>query len=341
MPSFFINFSPKSKIIKSFTNMKRNFTVFRMSFILLLGFFIVINANAQSTQNRKLSVQGYLKDGNGKAVDNGNYAITFKVYDVATGGTALWTEDNPTVNVYGGIYTVQLGAINDISLLAWDKPYFLGISISGTELSPRTELTYAPYAFAVNKATYVQCSGAVGDVKYSTLDPIKFATVNGDCWVPMDGRTITGSKLATLLGVTTITNAGGMFLRGQDFLNSDNDPDRTSTSAIATLQNQAFLAHNHSATADYAGSHNHSSNANGGLTGSLTNPNFGLAVLNSNGTTAANVDGIGDNQVNLTSIKELIINNGGNHTHNLSVNNNGGIETRPKNLNLWTYVRIN
>lgn len=313
--------------------MKGNITLLRISLILFIGFFIIFNANAQ---NRKLSIQGYLKDGNGKAVDNGNYAITFKIYDVATGGTALWTEDNPAVNVYGGIYTVQLGSITDISTLAWDKPYFLGVSISGTELSPRTELTYAPYAFAVNKATYVQCSGGLGDVKYSILNPTQFATVNGDCWVPMDGRIITGSKLATLLGITTIANAGGLFLRGQDFSNSNNDPDRTSASTIATLQDQAFLSHNHSATAD--GSHAHSINDPGhthawthGQEGDdsgngKSNNEFTLAP----GTVAGAIG---------SSTTDISINSAGSHSH--TIGNNGGSETRPKNLNLWTYIRIN
>ncbi len=321
--------------------MKRNFTVLRLSIILLLGFFIVFNTNAQSTQSRKLSVQGYLKDGNGKAVDNGNYAITFKVYDVATGGTALWTEDNPAVNVYGGIYTVQLGSITDISTLAWDKPYFLGISISGTELSPRTELTYAPYAFAVNKATYVQCSGAVGDVKYSILNPTQFATVNGDCWVPMDGRTITGSKLATLLSITTVANAGGLFLRGQDFSNSNNDPDRTNASAIATLQDQAYLSHNHSATTD--GSHAHSINDPG------HKHQWNYYIEQDDDGTGGSYDEFTkrprDNGTSnvpdaiQTATTGISMNSAGSHSH--TIGNNGGTETRPKNLNLWTYIRIN
>ena len=314
--------------------MKKNITTLRMSLILLMGFFIVFSTNAQS---KKLSIQGYLKDGNGKAVDNGNYAITFKIYDVAASGTALWTEDNPAVNVYGGIYTVQLGSITNISTLAWDKPYFLGVSISGTELSPRTELTYAPYAFAVNKATYVQCSGAVGDVKYSILNPTQFATVNGDCWVPMKGQSIAGSQLATLLGINNLTDAGGLFLRGQEFQNgNDNDPNRTSTSAIATLQDQAFLAHNHSATTD--GNHAHSIND----PGHTHNWNHGQEGDDSGSGGSYNeftlVPGSVAGAID-ASTTGISINSAGSHSH--TIGNSGGIETRPKNLNLWTYIRIN
>lgn len=288
---------------------------------------MVFNANAQSTQSRKLSVQGYLKDGNGKAVDNGNYAITFKIYDVATSGTALWTEDNTAVNVYGGIYTVQLGAINDISTLAWDKPYFLGISISGTELSPRTELTYAPYAFAVNKATYVQCSGAVGDVKYSILNPTQFATVNGDCWVPMKGQSIAGSKLAILSGINTLTDAGGLFLRGQEFPNgTDNDQGRDSNAAIATVQNDDNKSHAHTGTTSQNGDHTHN----------VTDSYFVGYADDWKGGGSSGGGHVGEN-----SEKTQTTTTNGNHSHNLNINSSGGAESRPKNLNLWTYIRIN
>jgi hypothetical protein len=42
----------------------------------------------------------------------------------------------------------------EISSLPWNVPYFVGITVeSEPELAPRTEFTYAPYTFAVNKAT--------------------------------------------------------------------------------------------------------------------------------------------------------------------------------------------
>ena len=309
--------------------MKRNFTVFRMSLVLLMGFFIVFSTNAQS---KKLSIQGYLKDGNGKAVDNGNYPITFKIYDVATGGTEFWKEDNSAVNVYGGIYTVQLGSITDISTLAWDKPYFLGVSISGTELSPRTELTYAPYAFAVNKATLadlattVKCSGALGDVKYSILNPTQFATVNGDCWVAMRGQSIAGSKLAILSGINTLTDASGLFLRGQEFPGgTDNDPNRDANTTIATVQGDDNKSHAHTGTTSQNGDHTHT------VTDTyMTQQENAWCRCSSGGSYTGYI-------VEKTQTTAAA----GNHNHTLNINSSGGSESRPKNLNLWTYIRTN
>jgi hypothetical protein len=71
----------------------------------------------------------------------------------------------------------------------------------------------------VSKAYQAVCSGAVGDIKYSLLPPDKFKDVNGDCWVPLDGRTLSSTDALYLYqqGVTTLPNAGGTFIRTQDF----------------------------------------------------------------------------------------------------------------------------
>jgi len=40
----------------------------------------------------RLSYQGRLTNSNGVPVADGNYDITFKIYDALSGGTLLWTE---------------------------------------------------------------------------------------------------------------------------------------------------------------------------------------------------------------------------------------------------------
>lgn len=312
--------------------------------LFLIGVCSIPNTYAQ-TSNKKISIQGFLKDGNGKAVDDGNYDLIFKLYSVASGGTPIWTENHDNMRVYGGIYTVYLGETERIDRLPWDVPYFLGVTVNGTELSPRTELTYAPYALAVNKTRYVECSGAVGDVKYSILNPTQFAAVNGDCWVPMDGRSIVGSELAGIIGSNTLTNAGGLFIRSQEFSNSTNyDSDRTSSSPIASFQSDVVRSHNHtfSATTTTDGSHNHTHNANGDI-GDNPNNN-GLAFANGGKVyTGGLADGTTLKRINLEYARNLILQPNGNHTHGVSgtTANTGASETRPANINLWVYIRIN
>jgi hypothetical protein len=63
--------------------------LFLLTFILLS----IATASTFAQQSKKISVQGFLKDANGKAVADGSQSITFKLYTVATGGTAAWEDD--------------------------------------------------------------------------------------------------------------------------------------------------------------------------------------------------------------------------------------------------------
>ena len=143
-----------------------------INFIKIL--FLVAISNifvADLSSQAKISIQGTLKDAKGAAVADGDQTVTFKLYDVFAGGTELWTE-TATVKVTGGIYSHYLGVVTPLNAAIFSKTLYLGISVGGLQLDPRIEMTYAPYAFAVQE---VVCSGAVGDVKYSILNPAQFA----------------------------------------------------------------------------------------------------------------------------------------------------------------------
>ncbi|MFY7908385.1 MAG: hypothetical protein ACOVO2_02475, partial [Emticicia sp.] len=167
--------------------MKKNFTISKIApLAFLICFFALTEVAAQQT--KKISLQGFLKDANGKAVADGQQSIIFKLYTSPTGGTAAWT-DTQNINVFGGVYSTHLGSTtNPLDNLDWGREtYYVGVTVQGTELVPRTELTFAPYSLGSPKAQEVVCSGAVGDIKHSILNPTQFKAVNGDCWVPMDG----------------------------------------------------------------------------------------------------------------------------------------------------------
>lgn len=97
----------------------------------------------------KVSVQGTLKTSIGTAVDNGSYTLKFRLYSVATGGSHMW-EEIADVNIVGGVYSHLLGSINALDPANFGGTLFLGVTPgAGAELSPRTEMTYAPYALSV------------------------------------------------------------------------------------------------------------------------------------------------------------------------------------------------
>jgi hypothetical protein len=306
---------------------------------LFLGCFLIISqTNAQ--QSKKISLQGFLKDANGKAVaDDRNFAVTFKLYTQESGGTAAWTEDQ-NVNVFGGVYSTHLGKTVSLESLNWGaNTYYVGVTVQGTELTPRTELTFAPYSLGSPSATVadvVKCSGAVGDIKHSILNPTEFAAVNGSCWVPMDGRALaTNDKLRQITGRTSLPDGGGLFIRSQEFSGSPNhDPDRTSSTAIAGFQDQAMQSHTHPFSGGTSSDGNHSHSFS--LPYRNEETGWGQQGFNAYKITDRSVDAYNGRQTD----------SAGSHSHSFSgtTNNHNGIsanETRSKNLNFWVYIRIN
>jgi hypothetical protein len=115
----------------------------RLSFILLIVFIFIQATSAQIPHT--ISYQGILTDAGGTPVADGNYNLTFKLYNVSTGGSALWTESQE-VTVANGIFNVILGRVTPLNL-AFDRIYWLGITVgSGSELTPRIEMTSSAYS---------------------------------------------------------------------------------------------------------------------------------------------------------------------------------------------------
>ena len=285
---------------------------FSLFLLLLLAFATQVHA-----QTPKISIQGTLKTADGTTVGDGTYNVTFKLYNAETAGTLKWSE-NATVDVVGGIYSHYLGSVTALNPADFATTLWLGVKVGTYELTPRTELSYSPYSFAVYSAV---CSGAVGDIKHSILNPAQFAAANGACWVPMDGRALaTTDQLRVITGMLNVPDGSGLFIRSQEFSGgADNDPSRTSGSAIATFQGEAVQSHSHGVN-DPGHTHDFSDIRHGD--GGDKCGCAGSGGTASRGTTT---------DANTTSSR----------TTGISIQNAGGPETRPKNLNFWVYIRIN
>ena len=97
------------------------------------------------------NLQGVLRLPTGKPVVDGNYSFSFKIYDVSEGGANLasWNEVQ-NIEVKNGLYNVLIGNRTPFAQLPFDRTYFIGISVNGGgELSPRVQLTAAPYALSL------------------------------------------------------------------------------------------------------------------------------------------------------------------------------------------------
>jgi hypothetical protein len=221
-----------------------------------------------------MSYQGVLTDGAGTAVPDGNYNITFKIYDTQAGGTVLWTETQ-NVPVSGGIFNVTLGAVTPLNL-PFDRTYWLGISIEGgQELSPRRALTASPYSLnsqgVMGSANVFPSSGNVG---IGTTTPAELLDVNG------------GLKI----GGTSHTNAGTIRWTGSDFEGYDGSTWKSFTAGgsgtLPSGSSGQTLRHNGSSWVATSNLFNDGINIGIGLTNPTTtlHVNGGLSLGASSGT---------------------------------------------------------
>jgi microcystin-dependent protein len=112
--------------------------------------FLLVGVITPTVFAQSFSIQGILRDPLGRTVEDGSYSLTFRIYDVATGGSALWSETQGSVAVQHGVFTVELGTVVPMSQLSFATQYYIGIVVEqGQELEPRIKLTNSPSAHGV------------------------------------------------------------------------------------------------------------------------------------------------------------------------------------------------
>jgi hypothetical protein len=115
--------------------------------VLLLIIFV---SNIQAQIPRIISYQGMLLGSNEQPVPEGQYKLTFKIYNEAN--NLLWTEVHNQVFIGGGMFTVFLGSQTPLSI-PFDKPYFLAIQVgSDPEMQQRIPITSSAYAIRAEDA---------------------------------------------------------------------------------------------------------------------------------------------------------------------------------------------
>lgn len=134
---------------------------------------------ANANPPERMSYQGFVADANGVVLGNDsprNYTAIFQIYSAATGGTALWVEQQ-TITVDKGYFSVLLGEgsvvsgqprpdLSSIFTGASASERYVGITVRGlaatdVEIAPRLQLLAAPYAFlARNAVALVNDQGA-------------------------------------------------------------------------------------------------------------------------------------------------------------------------------------
>ena len=153
----------------------------RCSLALLLGLLVTLATLAAPPQT--INYQGNLTNAGGTPV-NGPVVMTFRLYNAASGGVALYTETQLSVLVSNGNFNAAIGAQVPIPL-PFDVPYWLTVAInSDGEMSPRQPLASSPYAF---RAASLDSTATVAGTQISgTISTLQLA----------DGA-VTAAKLAS------------------------------------------------------------------------------------------------------------------------------------------------
>ncbi|MCH8838244.1 MAG: tail fiber domain-containing protein [Candidatus Marinimicrobia bacterium] len=154
---------------------------------------------------RTLSYQGIVTDAAGDIKPDGSYSFAFKLYDVSSGGTALWTESK-TLSVKDGLFSTALGdQVVFPSSLAFDQPYWLSIKVgSEAELSPRTPLTSVGYSFHALRADTAEYARQTPTGEGLTLPYSGTNTANEDAF----SITTTGTGWA----IRAVSSSGGIYV---------------------------------------------------------------------------------------------------------------------------------
>ena len=94
----------------------------------------------------RIAYQGELSDSGGAPI-NAALTMTFRLYNVASGGTELWSESQ-NVQVTNGVFNVELGAVTPLPIDAFRQDsLFLGVQVDADdEMVPRQRLNAAAYA---------------------------------------------------------------------------------------------------------------------------------------------------------------------------------------------------
>lgn len=120
-------------------------------------------------QGSAFTYQGRVSDNNGPL--NGTVALTFKIYMAEIAVVPIWQETHASVPVSNGLFVVTLGRLQPAGeTIFTGDPRFMGISVNGgAELTPRREITAAPYAVAARRLTGVVGSTSLAGVYTSVV----------------------------------------------------------------------------------------------------------------------------------------------------------------------------
>jgi hypothetical protein len=176
----------------------RKFLIFWLALIVVLCFVSLAFAPPDPIPHL-INYQGMLTDDEGSPL-SGSHDLTFSIYSVSIGGTALWTETHNGVSVGDGLFNVTLGSeiTGGIPSSVFDgTERYLGIKVgTGSELTPRIRLASVGYAYRAETADTafhaIEAVSAETDGDWTISGNDIYSSVSGNVGI---GTTNPGYKL--------------------------------------------------------------------------------------------------------------------------------------------------
>jgi hypothetical protein len=170
--------------------------------VLVLSLIVLMGGLCAADPPHLVSFQGRLCDSQGRPLPDGEYSVTFAIYDVAEGGDPVWTEAK-SVDLRGGVFGVVLGETTPLNL-PFDRGYWVGIQVeSDPEMQPRLRLVCAAYALNSDTVDTFHASSVPEAGKLLALDQgAKFpnAALHTGHGEGLDADTVDGYHAQDLMG---------------------------------------------------------------------------------------------------------------------------------------------
>ena len=207
---------------------------------ILLSSFILSTLAAVPSE---INYQGLITDSNGDPIESATNSVAVNLYQVETGGTAVYTQSFTQVaSNASGIYSIQIGGASLQSVLETNSALWLELIINEETLSPRQEINSVPYAL-VAKSAKSFAPGSTASIAMATLQAeVDQNEADADTAIAAlqtenTSRVSTDASLQADLNTEAATRAAADLALQADIDQNESDVD----TAIAALQAENAL----------------------------------------------------------------------------------------------------
>ena len=180
--------------------------IFGLAFLIIEALWISSTFAAPA----KIAHQGRLLNASSQPI---SIAVTvdFSIFDVAAGGTPVWSETQSIAPDALGFYETFLGSVTPLPSTL-PEPGYLQLTVDSEILSPRLEIGSVPFSL---QAGDVQCSGCVVSADISTGTIIDANISNT--------AAISGTKINPNFGSQSVTTSGSISTTGSGNITAAGD----------------------------------------------------------------------------------------------------------------------